>query len=231
VRRSTRTTARATPHAAMNTKLKIVAFLTPLLIALDQLTKYWTVSTLRYDGPRLGQSTRAALDSWGQAGATQDEIQLIPGFLSFVHRQNPGAAMGMLVDYEHRMYVFLAFTIVAIGVLWSMYKALPDEDRFQSTTVALIFAGAVGNAIDRVHKQTVTDFIKMYTEWPPLSDWLISTFRTNEYPTYNIADSCIVVGVIMYLGYYLFFERDGDVKPGEAGPSPLDAEDPPTPRV
>lgn len=209
----------------MTTKFKIVAFLTPLLILVDQLTKYWTVSTLRYMGQRLEPNTKAALESWGQGSAALDEVHVIPGFLSFVHRQNPGAAMGMLVDYEHRMYVFLAFTLVALGVLWSMYKALPDGDRFQSTTVALIFAGAVGNAIDRVHKQTVTDFIKMYTEWPPLSDWLIATFRTNEYPTYNIADSCIVVGVIMYLGYYLVYERDGDVKSGEAGPNPLDSDD------
>jgi signal peptidase II len=212
----------------MSAKLKILVFLTPLLLVLDQITKVWTVRTLRYMGQRLEPSTRAALDELGAKGATTDEIHVIPGFLSFVHRQNPGAAMGMMVDYEHRMYVFLAFTLVALGVLWSMYKALPDEDRFQSTTVALILSGAVGNAIDRVHKQTVTDFIKMYTEWPPLSDWLMATFQTNEWPTYNIADSAIVVGVCMYLGYYLFFEREGDVRSGEAGPSPLDDADGPS---
>jgi signal peptidase II len=212
----------------MTTKLKILAFLTPAMIVLDQLSKLLTVRWLRYSGPRLEPSTWSALESLGHDKANPTEWSLIPGFLSFIHAQNPGAAMGMLVDFEHRMYVFAAFTLVAFVLLGAMWRALPDDDRFQSTTVALILAGAVGNAIDRVHKQTVTDFIRFYTEYTPAVELLRRWDLPNEYPTFNIADSCIVVGVSMYLVFYLFFERDAPARdPAAVGDSPLDSADPP----
>jgi signal peptidase II len=208
----------------MSTKLTIVAGLAPLLLVLDQVSKVWVVRNLRYSGPRLpGPSMEKMMQGLADQGydaSNTAEIPLIDGFLSLIHTQNPGAAMGMLVDFEHRMYVFAVFTVVALAVLWSMYKALPDDDRFQSVIVALITAGALGNAIDRIHKQTVTDFVKVYTEQPTLKAWCIETFGTNEYPTWNIADSCIVVGVILYLVYYLFIERDKELAPGEAGEAP-----------
>ncbi len=209
----------------MSPKLRILAWLAPLLLVLDQASKIWIVSTLRYSGPRLAgpamDRMMRGLAQMGHDPSNPAEISLIPGFLSFIHTQNPGAAMGMLVSYENRMVVFAVFTVIAMGVLVSMYRALPDDDRFQATIVAMITAGALGNAIDRVHKQTVTDFVKVYTENPTLSKWCIETFGTNEYPTWNIADSCIVVGVILYLVYYLIFEKDSDEAVADVGDSPL----------
>jgi signal peptidase II len=131
--------------------------------------------------------------------------------------------MGIGIDFDHRMWLFGAFTIVAVVVLGSMYRQLADNDRFQTVTISLILAGAVGNAIDRVHKQTVTDWIRMYTDYPPLKAWLLQTrWHTNEWPTYNIADSCIVVGVILYLLYYLVFAKDQDTR--AQGRSPMQNE-------
>ncbi|MDP2311993.1 MAG: signal peptidase II [Pseudomonadota bacterium] len=204
----------------MSIKLKILTILTTVLVIVDQLTKLWTVRALRYSGQNLPAHTWDGIKQLGYDPANPEEISIIPGFLSFIHAQNPGAAMGMLVTFEHRMWVFLAFTIVAVGVLISMYRQLPDNDRFQSATIALILSGAVGNAIDRVHKQTVTDFIRVYTDAPAAKAWLLDTFRTAEWPTFNIADAAIVVGVGMYLVQYLVFERDKDI--GNAGKSPLD---------
>jgi len=211
----------------MSTKFKIVAVLAPLMLVLDQLSKWWTVSTLRYQGGRLPASTMEGLAQWGHDASHPLEVKIIPGLLSFIHAQNPGAAFGMLVDFEHRMYVFAGFTVIAMAVLTSMYKALEDDDRFQSTIVALIASGAVGNAIDRVHKATVTDFIKVYTDHPGLSAWCVETFGTNEYPTFNIADSCIVVGVCLYLLHYLMvsFEKPREVSAEEVGDNPLARED------
>ena len=189
----------------MTLKYKIVAILTPLLVVVDQITKIWVVQNLRYQ---------------------RDEIEVIPGFLSIIHAQNPGAAMGMLVDSPYRMVIFAVFTVVAVGVLFNMLKQIADDDRFQSVTIALILSGAVGNAIDRVHKQTVTDFIKVYTEYAPLKSWLLDTFRTNEWPTFNVADAAIVVGVALYLVHYLFFERDKAGAEGDVGTNPLEEEKP-----
>jgi signal peptidase II len=211
----------------MSTKLKILVGLTTSLVLGDQLSKVWVVRSLRYSGPRLPEpnplSLQGPLDglqALGHSNANPVEMPLISGFLSFIHAQNPGAAMGMFNGFEYRLVVFYVFTAVALGVLVNMYKQLPDNDRLQSTTIALILSGAVGNFIDRVHKSTVTDFVRVYTENEAAVAWLRSYGLPAEYPTWNVADACIVVGVALYLLHYLFFERDKDTP--SQGASPLE---------
>ena len=60
--------------------------------------------------------------------------------------------------------------------------------------LGLILSGAVGNAIDRVHKQAVTDFLRVYTDHPTARRWLLENLGTAEYPSFNIADIAINVG-------------------------------------
>lgn len=161
------------------------------LVGLDQVTKILVVNNLR---------------------PGRDEIKIIDGFLSIIHAQNPGAAFGFLGDKDPntRLLVFGIFTVVAAGVLIHMLWQLPRSDRFQSAMLGLIFSGAVGNAIDRVHKRTVTDFIKVYTDNASLKTWLLEKVGTNEYPTFNVADSAIVVGVALFLLYYMFLDDSKD---------------------
>ena len=165
------------------------AVIVTLTVALDQITK-WYVYT--------------------QLVENVDEIPVIPGFFSIVHAQNPGAAMGMLSTYEYRYVVFLVFTVIAVVVIVDMWRKLHPTDRFTAFILGLILSGAVGNGIDRVHKQTVTDFLRVYTEVPSLKMWLIETFGTNEWPSFNVADSALVVGVALFFVQYLFFEGDKD---------------------
>ena len=214
----------------MTTKLKILAFLTPTLLLLDQVSKVWVVHSFRYSGQPLPpkspfslMSPQAGLELQGLSPANPEELDIIPGFLSFIHTQNPGAAMGLMNSVEYRLLFFYIFTAVAVGVLLNMYKQLPGEDRMQTVTISLILSGALGNFIDRLHKSTVTDFVRVYTDHPPLKKWLIENFRTAEYPTWNIADAAIVVGVALYLIHYLFFERDREIK--DAGTNPLDSDE------
>lgn len=188
----------------MNRRNVVFATVTLLGLALDQATKLWIVANVQEGG---------------------QEIKVIPGLFSIVHRQNPGAAFGMFREWEYRHWLFIAFTAVAGVVIVDLFRRLPKTDRFMSATLGLILSGAVGNAIDRVHKQTVTDFLKVYTDIPSLQAWLVSTFGTNEWPSFNVADSALVVGVLMYLFHQLFLEeRTGqadDVEPSRptgAGP-------------
>lgn len=186
----------------MTTKLKTFLGITLTSLVLDQASKIWVVMNLRQH---------------------RDEIKIIDGFFSIIHAQNPYAAMGLgsvIEDHTSRMLVFGAFTVVAVGVLLNMLRELEASDKFQSATIALIFSGAIGNAIDRFHKQSVTDFLRVYTDYPPAKAWLIERFGTYEWPTFNIADAAIVVGVAMYLLGY-FFERD-QAAPADLGSSPLD---------
>lgn len=213
----------------MTLKLKILAFLTPALLLLDQVSKVWVVNSFRYSGQPLPgkspfslMSPQGGLEMQGLSPANPEEMDIIPGFLSFIHTQNPGAAMGLMLGVEYRLPIFYAFTVVAVVVLLNMYKQLADDDKMQTITISLILSGALGNFIDRIHKSTVTDFVRVYTDHPPLKKWLIENFRTAEYPTWNVADAAIVVGVALYLIHYLFFERDREIK--DAGKSPLEDE-------
>lgn len=156
-----------------------------------------------------------AIDQWTKIlvqrniGPLRDEIQVIDGFLSFVHAENPGAAFGMFGGSDYRMYFFAVFTVIALVVLGRMLWELPRDDRFQNVALGLITSGAIGNAIDRVMKQSVTDFIRVYTENPTLKSWLeASPYGSAEWPSFNIADAAIVIGMGMFVVHWLFLEED-----------------------
>jgi signal peptidase II len=173
----------------LSPKAKAMLLVVPLIVALDQATKIWIVRNLRYG---------------------RDEIDLIPGFLSLVHAQNPGAAFGMLTSFEYRMHVFLLFTLIALGVIGSMYRQTPRSDWFQSAVLGLLTAGAIGNFIDRVHKQTVTDFVHVYWDREPARSWLIDVFGTYHYPSFNVADASICVGIGIFLLWVVFLDDSDD---------------------
>jgi signal peptidase II len=179
-----------------------------------------------------------AIDQWTKIlvqrniGPLREEIQIIDGFLSLVHAENPGAAFGMFGGSEYRMYFFAVFTVIALFVLGRMLWELPRDDRFQNVALGLITSGAIGNAIDRVMKQSVTDFIRIYTENPSLKAWLEgSWYGSAEWPSFNIADAAIVVGMGMFLVHSFFLEQEEDEKDGAVSetepPSPESADAPP----
>lgn len=170
-------------------KMIIFVVVSLLFIVADQVSKQLIVDNVRY---------------------LRETIEVIPGFLAIVHTKNPGAAIGLFGDLPTpiRLSIFGVFTIIAVGVIISFLWQLPRDDKFQSLTLGLIFSGALGNAIDRAvrEKHMVVDFIRVYTDHPELSSWLEARFGTNEYPTFNIADSAIVVGVGLFLVRYLFLD-------------------------
>ena len=182
---------------------KTLAFLGMALgtIALDQITKQLVFRHI---------------------GFQSDEIYLVPGFLSLIHVQNPGSAFSMLRDFPYRIYVFLGFAAIAAGIVIDLWRRLPRNDVFNSVTLGLILAGTSGNAIDRIiNHGEVIDFIRVYTENPGLKSWLISTFGTAEWPTFNVADSALVVGVGLFLVHYLFLEDRGEeASTPDPAPSP-----------
>lgn len=177
-----------------------------ITVIFDQATKIWVYTT-------MDQRT--------------SEIEVIPGFFSIVHAQNPGAALGILRDFEYRQWIFIGFTVIAIGVILNMLRQLPDTQRFVPAVLGLIFGGAIGNGIDRVHKQTVTDFLRFYTDSPNLRPKLIEWFGTAEYPSFNIADAALVVGVLLFILHYLLYDETGpsgatSAAPGATPPSGTD---------
>lgn len=169
-------------------------------LVLDQLTKWWVA---------------------GHLVEGVDEITVIPGLFSIVHRQNPGAAFGMFRDFEYRHWLFLVFTLVAGGFIVDMLRKARTDDLLLGSTLGLILSGAVGNAVDRVIKSTVTDFLKVYADFQPVKGWLEGAFRTNEWPSFNVADAALVVGVGLYVVHQMWFDK----KPAPDG-KPTDAATP-----
>jgi signal peptidase II len=182
----------------MSPKLRVLASVSLSALLLDQLSKVWVVHTLAYRGPSLDERARAGLASLGHVATHPTETVVIPGWLSFIHAQNPAAAMGLMLGVEHRQAAFAAFTLAGVALLTWMYRALAPNERLQAASIGLLLAGAIGNAIDRLHKGTVTDFISFTAAAEPLRSWMIKAIDTPTWYTFNIADSCICVGVALY---------------------------------
>ncbi|TNE86905.1 MAG: signal peptidase II [Deltaproteobacteria bacterium] len=173
-------------------------------VILDQATKIWIVSNLEY---------------------RVDSIDIIPGLFQLVHAQNPGAAFGFMrnMPVNARVALFLFFTVIAMGVILDMVRKLKDTDKFMPVVLGMIFSGAIGNAIDRIHKQTVTDFLRFYTDNP---EWIATLRSYNlppEYPSFNVADIALVVGVLMFV-VHSFLEKDEAPESNGAPPEANGAE-------
>lgn len=187
----------------MTPKLKVLLAVLSSSLLLDQASKNWVLRHFEVDGG--------------------PDIVLIPNWLEFVHAENKGAAWSTLSDSPYRLYVFGIFTIVAVVALIQMFRALEPGEKFRAASTGLILSGALGNAIDRAWKGSVTDFIKVFAGAGDARAWCIQHFGTNVWPIWNVADACIVVGVALFALEY-FFQKD--VEGGAVdGPSPLASPD------
>lgn len=166
--------------------LKYPIFMVALGIWLisDQLTKWLVVQNL-------------------QEGI--DTVHIIDGLLLFEHARNTGAAFSIM---EGQMTFFAVFTVLAMGVILHMLRQLDGKgSAIQAAALGTVAGGALGNGLDRLLYQSVTDFIRFYTNQPPVRDWLIAAIGSNAWPTFNIADVAIFVGLGLAL-IGMFFEED-----------------------
>lgn len=111
---------------------------------------------------------------------------------------NPGAAFSMSLGPASR-WIFGAFAVVALVVLWQMYRGCRPEERLKTLALGLAWGGAAGNLYDRARSAAgVVDFI----------DIGIGNVR---FWTFNVADSALSVGAVT-LGIILLRE-DRQEKP------------------
>jgi signal peptidase II len=105
--------------------------------------------------------------------------------------ENPFAAFGLFhgVPEWLRYPLFVAVTVLAVVFVLGAYRKLGERQRWEQVALALILAGALGNFVDRVVRGYVIDFIEWYWWNRPDLRW----------PTFNVADSSLVVGVAMLL--------------------------------
>jgi signal peptidase II len=121
---------------------------------------------------------------------------VIPGFFNITFVLNPGAAFGFLakLNDSYRQTFFLTVTFIAIILLiYLMFKEKKHKLRLFSYSI--ILSGALGNFIDRIYLGSVIDFLDFY-------------IKKYHWPAFNIADSCITVGVFL-LFVDIFFQKGG----------------------
>ncbi|MBX5480589.1 MAG: signal peptidase II [Myxococcaceae bacterium] len=116
---------------------------------------------------------------------------VIDGYWDHRYVQNPGAAWGLFssLPEQIRTGFFLAITLVAIVAIVWMYRRLDVDRWWMQSALALVLGGAVGNFVDRALRGYVIDFI----------DWHWRNVPGMHWPTFNVADAAISIGVAMML--------------------------------
>jgi len=119
-------------------------------------------------------------------------------FFNLVHVRNPGAAFSFLAGAGGwQRYIFIVFALVVSAILAFLIqrKNLP---RIEVGGYSLILGGALGNLIDRIWHGAVVDYLDFH-----LFGW--------HWPAFNLADSAIVLGVLLFLYGSIRAQRhDGD---------------------
>lgn len=127
-----------------------------------------------------------------------ESVNVIKGFFDITYVRNPGAAFGLFGDMPalFRKVFFLSLTPVALVALGYFLYTVEEEDSLQISAISLIFSGAIGNYIDRIRFEYVIDFL----------DFNLPLY--GRYPSFNVADMAIVVGVFTLFYCFILEEQN-----------------------
>jgi signal peptidase II len=117
-----------------------------------------------------------------------DDIKIIPGLFDIVHSENRGVAFGVFndSDSQFRTILLVVFSIVAVVWVSVMLWRSRHLESLPSWAFALVLGGAAGNLFDRAISGRVTDFLLFY-------------IGAYQWPSFNVADSAIVIGCALLL--------------------------------
>lgn len=101
----------------------------------------------------------------------------IPGLMNLTNLHNDGAAWSILEGQQWFFYLITLAAVVVLAYLMRQWRT----NRWKMIALSLIMAGALGNFIDRIHQHYVVDMFELL----PIN-----------FPVFNVADSCLTVGVI-----------------------------------
>ncbi len=128
----------------------------------------------------LDQLTKAAVIARYPADAGRP---IIPGFFELYHAHNPGAAFGLFKG--NPLPFFLVVSTLAVGFIIYYFVRLERHHVLLAASLSMILGGALGNMVDRLRHGFVIDFLRFYV-------------GEYSWPTFNVADIVIVVGVAMF---------------------------------
>ncbi len=181
-----------------------------LLVALDQITK------LLVKGFSIGGITIPGMQLY-------ESIPVLGDFLRITYVENPGMAFGIEFGEGKIFLTFLSIAI-AIAVFWYLWRLDDSAPVVLKIALMLILAGAIGNLIDRIFYGVlfgeaplfygkVVDFIDV--EFP---DFTLFGKHFTRWPVFNIADSCVTIGILLLLFSPSALSATGSRKPVEQVP-------------
>lgn len=121
-------------------------------------------------------------------------IVLIPGFLQLTYVENRGAAFGIFQGKVEILSI-LTLAVIVVGIVMLLMGKF--KSKLSLLSVGLIIAGGTGNLIDRIIRSFVVDYLD-------ISLWF-------NFPVFNFADCCVVVGTILLMIYLLFSDEKENV--------------------
>ena len=113
--------------------------------------------------------------------------EVVHGFFGLVHVRNTGVAFSLLSNLDPRWVhpLLILATVLAVGAVLAYIAFLPCRGA-APVGLGLVLGGAIGNLIDRARLGYVVDFLDLY-------------WRNHHWPTFNVADIGITVGVVLLL--------------------------------
>lgn len=173
---------------AFNGKRLVIFIIIPVilltaLVALDQISKYLAVKYIGINN-----------------SITNKPITVIENFFYLSCSTNPGAGFSFLADKEWGQLLFKIITPVALtAFIWFYYFAVRKSYKWLTYSIVGIIAGTIGNYMDRLINSEVVDFLSFQ-------------FGSYYFPTFNVADICLTVGVIMIIVHFLFLDENAIFK-------------------
>jgi len=191
-------------------KWKLLALLAGVWVVADQVTKYLAVEHLTraflvaraHTFPEKLHAFVSQKDLLERGLEDRTAVVVTP-FWQHRYTQNRGAAWGFLsgAGEQFRVPFFYLISVAAVIFIFSYYRKLRTDQRYLQIALALVLGGAVGNATDRVLRGYVIDFIDWHW-FDPL--WMRPSLH---WPTFNLADSGITVGLVMLFLEMLFVKK------------------------
>jgi signal peptidase II len=139
----------------------------------------------------VDQTTKQLVSTGIEVGG---RVEVVGDLLVLWHVRNAGAAFSL---FQGGQLFFLVVTAFAFGMLVYFHRSFRGRSLLLHVVLGLVLGGTLGNLLDRVRLGYVTDFVSVG----------IGDLR---WPTWNVADASIVVGIIALAAYLTFLDRPRD---------------------
>jgi signal peptidase II len=128
-----------------------------------------------------------------------DSWPVVAGFANFTYVRNRGVAFGVLSQQGLSAHLFVLVSVAALGLILYFLRHLGEHEHLMAFGLSLVFAGAIGNIIDRLRIGEVIDFIDLYV-------------GSHHWWFFNLADASITVGGLILAANLLFRSEAEDVQ-------------------